>query len=184
MDDNQVCLNALPEAAEGDRVVLLPDGTARGHEPVVAMTLSDTTALAARRCETTHLTVLHHRLADPVDARIGPDDTVSRVHHDHLEVLVHTINSDPIRVEHAKVAAAAAHTLLSHVREVAGALELVDGTGALGLTPDGTLVNGPLAGTTAHTHAVDYIALLGLVPEPADAEQSTNIQLWPPQYLR
>lgn len=155
--------------------MLLPDSTAGRHETVVAVALGNATALAASSGETTHLPVLHHGLADPVDARIRTDDAVSRVHHDHLEVLVHTINGHPVRVEHTEVAAAAANALLSKTLKVAGALELVDGTGASRLTPDGTLVHGPLAGTTADADAVDDKALLGLVSEPADLTQSTYI---------
>ena len=147
--------------------MLLPDGTARGHEPVVAVTLADTAALAAGGGEATHLAVLHHGLADPVDTGIVADHAVGRVDHDDLEVLVHTIHSNPVRVVNTEVAAAAAHALLGKVLKVAGALELVDGTGAAGLTPHGTLVNGPLAGTTADANTVHDKALLGLVPEPA-----------------
>jgi hypothetical protein len=157
----------LPEAAEGDGVVLLPDSTARGHEPVVAVALAHATGLAAGGGEAAHLAVLHDRLADPVDAGIGTDDAVRRIHKDHLEVLVHTINGHPVGVKHTEVAATATDTLLGKVLQVASALELLDGTGGAGLTPDGTLVHGPLARATAHTDTVDNVALLGLVTEPA-----------------
>jgi len=165
---------SLPEAAEGSGVVLLPDGTTRGHEPVVAVTLANTTALAAGGGEATHLTVLHHSVADPVDAGIGTDDAVSRVHEDHLEILVHTIHGHPVGVKHTEVATAATHTLLREVLEVASALELVDSTGTAGLTPNSTLVHGALAGTTAHANAVDNKALLGLVPEPASLVRASR----------
>merc|ERR1719201_927350 len=169
----RACVLPLPEpapapaAAERHRVVLLPDGAARGHEAVVAVALADAATLATGSGEAAHLTVLHDGLADPVDAGIRADDAVRWVHKDDLEVLVHAVHGHPVRVEHAQVAAAAANALLSEVLQVARALELVDGTGAAGLAPHGTLVHRPLAGTAAHAHAVDHEALLGLVPEAA-----------------
>jgi len=37
--------------------------------------------------------------ADPVDLRVAPDDRVLRIYEDDLEILVHPVLADPIRVE-------------------------------------------------------------------------------------
>ncbi len=84
----------------------------------------------------------------------------------HLEVLVHAVRGNPVRVEDAQVAAALANTLLSDIAKVAAELELVDTLG-LGLSVDDTLVDGPLPVTTPDTNTEDAEALLGLVAEPA-----------------
>ena len=156
----------LPVAAERHSLVALPGGPARGHEPVLAVALADTAALAASGSEATHLAVLHGGPADPVDARVVADDPVRGVHTDDLVVLVHAVVGDPVRVEHTEVAATPANTLLGDVLDVAHELRGVDHTGLAGLAVDDTLVHGPLAVTTPHAGAEDGEALLGLVSEP------------------
>lgn len=133
---------------------------------MLAVALADTAALAARGGETAHLAVLHGGPADPVDAGVVADDPVRGVHGDDLVVLVHAVVGDPVRVEHAEVAAAPANTLLGDVLDVANELGGVDHTGLAGLAVDDTLVDGPLAVTTPHAGAEDGEALLGLVSEP------------------
>jgi hypothetical protein len=49
---------------------------------------AQTTVLLASRGETTELTVLVHRLAEPVDPWVIADSTVSNIHKDDLKVLV------------------------------------------------------------------------------------------------
>jgi hypothetical protein len=46
------------------------------------------TELLASRCETTKLTVLVHRVAEPVDPWVVADSIVSNIHEYHLKVLV------------------------------------------------------------------------------------------------
>lgn len=79
---------------------------------VLASLALQSSALLSSRRQSAQLSVLHHRLADPVDARIVADGGVVRVDEDHLEVLVRRVGVDPVGVEHAQVAAAAAHALL------------------------------------------------------------------------
>lgn len=133
---------------------------------MVSVALGNTAALAAGGGETAELPVLHDSLTDPVDARVVADDAVRRVHEDDLEELVASVDSNPVGVEHAQVTAALAHALLSHRAERAGELDAVDGAGLAGLAVDDTLAHRPLAGSTAHAHAVDNVALLGLVSQP------------------
>ena len=66
---------------EGEGVVSLPGGSARGPLLVVEVSLS-------RGSETAKLSVLVDRVAQPVDPRVVADRIVSHVHHDHLKVLV------------------------------------------------------------------------------------------------
>ena len=147
------------------------------------------------RTQMTVLPYLVDRLHDPVDARIATDSLVLRVDEDNLEVLVRRVLVDPVRVENAEVGSAATDTLLSGRLEGALVLELVHTlVGGLACSgeyrqsrcslrsctpcfptqPDewthtvgGALGNGALAAATADTHAVDDIALLGLVTEAA-----------------
>merc|ERR1712094_77523 len=71
---------------------------------------------------------------------------------------------NPVGVEHTKVAGLASGTLFRNVTEGAASLQVVD-TGVAGLTVHLTLVDRALAATTADTHAVDAVTLLGLVAE-------------------
>ena len=90
------------------------------------MATVDTTGLLASGGKTTSLTVLVHRVDDPVDAGITADGLVLGVDEDNLVVLVGAVLVDPVGVEDAEVGAAAADTLLSGGLEGALVLELVD----------------------------------------------------------
>jgi len=175
--------------------VLLPGLSAAGLGLVVAVALVETTGLLAGGGEATGLAVLVDGGDDPVDAGVLADGLVLGVDEDDLVVLVGRVLVDPVRVEDAQVGAAAADTLLSSGLERALVLQLVDtlvgglacvarmtwSVGLCGLfldsaqeraecgerTVSGTLGSGPLATTTADTHAVDDITLLGLVAEAA-----------------
>ena len=85
----------------------------------------------------------------------------------YLEELVHAVSANPVRVEHAEVAAAAADTLLGNVAQGAAKGHVVDGASALGLAANNALVNGPFAVATADANTVDNVPLLGLVSETA-----------------
>lgn len=112
---------------EGDAVVLLPD-SAPGWAGlgVLAAPPDQAAELAARGRQSTHLAVLVDRVADPVDARVVPDDLVEGVHQNDLIILVHGVLVDPVRVEHAEPAALAANTLLGDHLQVLRGLQLRD----------------------------------------------------------
>lgn len=157
----------LTVAAEGEGVATLPGGTSRATNGLGELvSLTQTAALLAGGGEATELTVLHGGLADPVHARIATDSLVARINKDDLKVLVGGILIDPVGVQDTEVRAATANTLLSNRLEVTGGLQLVH-TMASGLSADLTLGNLALTATTAHTDAVDDVALLGLVAETA-----------------
>lgn len=84
------------------------------------------------------LTVLVHRVADPVNTGVVADGLVGGVHKDNLKVLVHSILVHPVRIEHTQTAALATDTLLGNVAQVAGRLQLSN-TLVNGLTVDNTL---------------------------------------------
>jgi hypothetical protein len=69
-------------------VVLLPRLSPSGRGVVVAVTLSEASALLASGGEASALAVLVHGLDDPVDAGVFADDFVLRVDEDDLEVFV------------------------------------------------------------------------------------------------
>ena len=173
----------------------LPGLPAASGGVVVAVTLVETAGLLAGGGEATGLAVLVDGVDDPVDAGVDADGLVLGVDEDDLVVLVGRVLVDPVRVQDAQVGTAAADTLLSGGLERALVLELVHTlVGGLACrrkdllvlfsfyvssetaasswsgearTIGGTLGDGLLAATTANAHAVDDIALLGLVTEAA-----------------
>ena len=175
----------------------LPGLSATTAGLVVAVALVETARLLASGGKAAGLAVLVDGVDDPVDARVAANRLVLRVDQDNLVVLVGRVLVDPVRVQDTEVGAAATNTLLSGSLERALVLELVDTlVGGLAyateiksashsdslirncarlsvcggwgvLTISGTLGSRALAATTADTHAVDDIALLGLVAEAA-----------------
>lgn len=113
------------------------------------------------------------RLDDPVDAGIAADGLVLGVHEDDLVVLVRGVLVDPVRVEDAQVAAAAADTLLGRRSQGALVLQLVDSL-VRRLAVGGTLPRRPLPAAPPDADAVDDIALLGLVSETASLVRSSR----------
>ena len=80
-------------------VAALPASTSRAADRfAVAMTLAETTRLARSRGQTTHLAMLHHRLAQPLNVGVVADRSVERINTDHFEVLVRRVLPDPVAV--------------------------------------------------------------------------------------
>jgi len=125
---------------------------------------SEASMFAASRGKTSSLSMLVDGVADPVDSGIVSNRYVVRIDHDYLVVLEGGILVDPVRVEHSEVHAGTAGSLLCNRSQVANKLKLVD-TVVLGLAVYYTLVVGPLPASSAHSNAVDNVALLGLVSE-------------------
>lgn len=88
------------------------------------------------------------------------------VNQNDLKVFVRRIFVNPVRVEHAQVAALPADALLRDGALVARKLKLSD-TLVLGLTILDTLLHRPLPAAAAHAHAIHDIPLLRLVPDTA-----------------
>jgi hypothetical protein len=86
----------LAVAPEGEGVVPLPCLPATSSRLVVRVTLSKSTALLARGCESTALAVLVDGLGNPVDAGVAADSLVLGIDEDDLEVLVGGILVDPV----------------------------------------------------------------------------------------
>merc|ERR1719265_2397358 len=126
----------------------------------------ETTALTASSGETAEFTMLHHRLADPIDAGIIADDLVGWINHDNLIPLVDSIGGHPVGVQDSQRAALAANTLLSNTFLRAPGLDLVD-TMALWLSVDNTLGDSLLSATALDSNTIDQVALLCLVAKLA-----------------
>jgi len=156
--------NSLPVAAEAEGVVLLPGRPARSV--VVQMTLAQATVLLADTGKATSLATLVHGLRDPVDPGVAADSLVAGVNENDLVVFVDTVLVHPVRVEHTKVTAPPANTLLRHAPQTTLRLEVVN-TLADGLAVGRTLGDVFLAVTPPHTYTVDDVALLGLVAKAA-----------------
>ena len=71
------------------------------------------TVMTAGRGQAAQLAMLHHRLADPVDAGVVADGVVAGVHKNDLVVLEGGVLVHPIGVEHAEAAELPAGSLLS-----------------------------------------------------------------------
>jgi len=108
------------------------------------------------------LAVLVGRVDDPVDARVAADSLVGWVDHDDLEVLEGSVLVDPVRVKHTEATATASCALLGDAAERAPSLQCGD-TSIARLSVHLTLVHWTLAATTADTHTVHAVSLLGLV---------------------
>jgi len=146
--------------------VPLPGLPAAGSRLVVLVALAETTRLLAGSGETTGFAVLVNRVNDPVDTRITADGLVLWVNEDNLVVLIGGVLINPVGVEDAEIGAATADTFLGGGCQRTLVLELIH-TLVGGLAISSTLRHWLLASTSPHTHAVDYIALLGLVPKTA-----------------
>jgi len=155
--------------------VSLPHRAARRLGLVVTVSLAnETTVVATSRGQTTQLTVLHGRLADPVDAGIVADGGVGRINKDNLEVLVGSILVHPVGVENTQVAGTATNALLSHRSQ--GTLELeLSHTLTGGLAVGDTLGGLSLAGASANADSVDDVSLLGLVAEASGLIRSSRV---------
>jgi len=150
--------------------------TAAWTSLVVTVTLApETTVLPASRGETTELTVLHDRLADPVNLRITTDCRMGRINHDNFKELEGTILTDWVGVENTKVHATGSSTHLSNGTKVVGTRETKDPL-VTGLTPDNSTVSGTTASTTTDTNAVHNIALLCLVAKHASLVRTSGVR--------
>ena len=120
---------------------------------------SQPTMLLAGRCESSPLTVLVHRVYNPVDARVIADAYVRRIDKYHFEVLIGRILVDPVRIEHSHVHCKATCSLLGNTAQITSVLELVD-TLVLWLTEHYTLGIRSLTTTASHGHTKNNIALI------------------------
>ena len=155
----------LTIATEREGVVALPGSTTRRTDRVSAVALVfQATGLLASSSETAHFTVLVYGSDDPVDAGIVANLLMSGVDQNDFIVLVCGVLSNPVGVQDAQVTTASSDTFFGQTALAALELEFVD-TLTLGLAIDDTLSVVSLAATTANTHAVDDITLLGLIAQ-------------------
>uniref|UniRef100_A0A8C9V479 Uncharacterized protein n=1 Tax=Scleropages formosus TaxID=113540 RepID=A0A8C9V479_SCLFO len=77
------------------------------------VTLAQAATLLAGGCQATHLSVLVHRLGDPLRVGVASDGLVERVNEDDLKELVCGIFAYPVGVEDSQSTAMTTSTLLS-----------------------------------------------------------------------
>ena len=163
---------ALTIAVQLQGVAPLPGCMAGASESQVELVaLAQTSALLACRCQATHLSVLVHRLCDPLGVWVASDGLVEWVDQNHLKEFVGRVLAYPVGVENSQGSAVTASTLLSNGLQAAGKFDLVN-TMVHWLAIGGTLGHRAFTSTTAHTDTVDYIALLGLVSQPTGLVRS------------
>lgn len=112
---SQRCLSpCLSLAVHFQSVAAFPASTSWATNCLaVAVTLAEATWLAWSWSEATHLTMLHHWLAQPLSIWVVTDCCMERIHTDHLEVLVRRVLSNPVAVHHSQCFALTANTFLS-----------------------------------------------------------------------
>ena len=145
----------------------LPVSSGRTTNGVVgSVTLnSQTSVFAAGRSQTTSLSVLVDRVADPVNTSIVSDIDVVRINNDNLVVFVGGILVDPIRVQHSHVTVNTSDSFLSNTSQVSCEFKLVD-TGVLWLTEGNslrTVVDVASSTTTTNSGTNNGESLFGFV---------------------
>jgi hypothetical protein len=118
------------------------------------------------RSQPSHLPMLMHRVANPINPRIIPNSLMRRIHQHHLIELISPILPHPVAIEHPQPTQPPAHPLLSHRPQIPRGLQLVD-THTRRLPRDNTLSDGSLPAASSNTDAIHDVALFGFVAELA-----------------
>ena len=91
-----------------------PSCTARTTNSVVELVaLSKATALAACRCQPSHLPVFVDRFGDPLGVRIFSDGLMEWINEDNLKEFVHGIFTNPVRIQDSQSPTVVPSSLLS-----------------------------------------------------------------------
>lgn len=144
-----------------------PSCTARTTNSVVELVaLSKATALAACRCQPSHLPVLVDWFGDPLGVRIPSDSLMEWINEDNLKEFVRGIFTNPVRIQDSQSPTVAPSSLLSNRLQTPGKLQLVNPM-VDRLAIGRTLRDRAFAATTAHANPIYDITLLGLVAQPA-----------------
>lgn len=144
--------------------MLLPSVTTTSLGVVEQVTLVDTSGLLAGSGKTSGLSVLVHRVDDPVVSWVSSDGIVRWVHQNDLVVLVGGVLVDPVGVQHSQVAGSSANSLLGGDSQRLLVLQLLN-TLVGWLTVSSTLWNRSLSATSSDSNTEDDETLLGLVTQ-------------------
>jgi len=111
---NAVVWSCLSLAMHLQSVAAFPASATRAADRLaVAVTFAEAAWLARSWSESTHLTMLHHRLAQPLNVGIVTDGCMEWIHTHHLKEFVRRVLSNPVAVQNPQCFALAANTLLS-----------------------------------------------------------------------
>lgn len=149
---------------QGQSVVLLPSVTTTSLGLGEQVTLVDTSGLLSSSSKTSGLSVLVHRVDDPVVSWVSSDGVVRWVHQDDFVVLVGGVLVDPVGVQHSQVAGSSTNSLLGGDSQGLLVLQLLD-TLVGWLTVSSTLWNRSLSTTSSDSNTEDNKTLLGLVTQ-------------------
>lgn len=144
--------------------MLLPSVTTTSLGVVEQVSLVDTSGLLAGSSKTSGLSVLVHRVDDPVVSWVSSDSVVRWIHQNDLVVLVGGVLVDPVGVQHSQVASSSTNSLLGGDSQGLLVLQLLD-TLVGWLTVSSTLWNRSLSATSSHSNTEDNETLLGLVTQ-------------------
>lgn len=158
-------LNRLVSVSpQGQSVVLLPSVTTTSLGLGEQVSLVDTSGLLSGSGKTSGLSVLVHRVDDPVVSWVSSDGIVRWVHQDNLVVLVGGVLVNPVRVQNSQVTSSSTNSLLSSDSQRLLVLQLLD-TLVGWLTVSSTLWHRSLSTTSSDSNTVDDETLLGLVTQ-------------------
>lgn len=100
-----------------------PGCTARATNSVMELVaLSKATALAACRCQPTHLSVLVDWFGDPLGVRVSSDSFMEWIDEDNLKKFVRGIFANPVRIQDSQSPTVASSSLLSNRLKASGKL--------------------------------------------------------------
>lgn len=106
---------------ELESVAPSPGCTARATNSVVELVaLSKATALAASRCQPTHLSVFVDWFGDPLGVRISSDSFMEWINEDNLKKFVCGIFTNPVRIQDSQSPTVASSSLLSNRLKASG----------------------------------------------------------------
>ena len=155
----EVIDNKLSFPAEFEAVPAQPVGPPAPTLGLVELVaLAEAAGLLAGGGEAAQLAVLHDRPDHPVDLGVAPDRCVRHVYHDHLEVFVGGVLSDPVGAEHPQPLQPPAHPLLGDTLQVPLRLLLLHRAAGLRLAVRAALCHGTLASAPPHGDAVNDIS--------------------------
>lgn len=103
----------LAITVELESIAPSPSSTARTTNSMVELVaLSKATALAACRCQPSHLPVLVDRFGDPLGVRIPSDSFMEWINEDNLKEFVRGIFTNPVRIQDSQSPTVASSSLL------------------------------------------------------------------------
>jgi len=122
---------------------------------VELVTLAKATGALARCRQASQLPVLLDRVTHPVDFGVAGDSSMVDIDHDHLEVLICRVLTNPVGIHDSQPFKPSSNPFLSNGLKVSLGFLLLHSSRGLRFSIGATLGNRALAATTPHRDTVD-----------------------------